>query len=147
MNMGIRVKCFLAACLLFISFSSFSGINSLTGEHLLESCQALLIAFDNPKETSRDPIIIENRAICMGYIAGYEDMHFMATAIEAGLPRDYAEIMKKPLYYCIPENAGLRQVAMVVVKYLKEYPEDLNAPAMALVYAAFKKYFPCPKES
>jgi hypothetical protein len=42
------------------------------------------------------------------------------------------------------DDVGMGQMVLVVNKYLKDHPEDLNAPDAQLVSTALSKAFPCP---
>jgi hypothetical protein len=42
------------------------------------------------------------------------------------------------------DDVTMGQMVLVVNKYLKDHPEDLNLPDALLVSAALSKAFPCP---
>jgi Rap1a immunity proteins len=42
------------------------------------------------------------------------------------------------------DDVSMGQMVLVVNKYLKDHPEDLNLPDALLVSAALSKAFPCP---
>jgi len=49
-----------------------------------------------------------------------------------------------PLQFCIPDSGiPVIQAARIIVKYLKEHPEQLHEDGMGLTVAALKDSFPC----
>jgi hypothetical protein len=44
---------------------------------------------------------------------------------------------------CIPQNASLLQLARVVVKWLRDHPDQLQKPKAILVQQALQDAFPC----
>lgn len=47
---------------------------------------------------------------------------------------------------CLPQKGiSIDQAIRIVVKYLKNHPEDLHYPARTCVYLAISKAFPCEK--
>lgn len=48
---------------------------------------------------------------------------------------------------CLPERFEYDQMVRVVVKFLRDHPEDLHHPRVALRYAALHAAFPCPEKT
>jgi hypothetical protein len=44
---------------------------------------------------------------------------------------------------CVPEDATLRQMIRVVVKYIEERPEKMHVPFVALALLALRDAWPC----
>ncbi len=44
---------------------------------------------------------------------------------------------------CIPEGVSVNQLTLIVVKYLKNYPEKLHKPPANLVINSVTETFPC----
>ena len=70
--------------------------------------------------------------MCIGYIEGVYDGYQAGTSSLGGQPP-----------WCIPEDTTLDQLARVVMKRLKERPEELHYSADILVSYALRKAFPC----
>ncbi len=47
--------------------------------------------------------------------------------------------------YCIPDEINREQVALVVMKYLKNYPKELNQSESTLIFSALQSAWPCHK--
>jgi Rap1a immunity proteins len=74
-----------------------------------------------------------NHAFCMGYLEGAREGLSM---LEKG--------KSTGAYFCEPENATLLQVRDIVVKYLRDNPENRQEVSILLVYRAFHKAWPGP---
>jgi hypothetical protein len=108
---------FSVALLLLLSASAHpQRVSTTTGNDLLESCE------------SRD----FKQAFCLGYITGVTDFDGMDGAAFPERRRS-----------CIPENVSNGQVRDVVVKYLKDHPEERHLLAAVLIVEAASKAFPC----
>ena len=104
---------------LLLSGSALCGSVFLTGNKLLEICQA-------------DNIVLGGK--CIGYVMGVQDSY-------AGLDTD--GFFQSP--YCLPTNVTDKQLTRVAVKYLGDNPEKRHLNAQSLVLDAFIENFPCPK--
>jgi hypothetical protein len=96
-----------------------------TGNELLNECKEFLKLEDKTDMAAGN---------CIGFIEGATDIH--NTLVDS--------LYIKPIY-CFPQNVQSGQLVRVVLKYLVEYPELLNAPASHLVLNSFKEAFPCPE--
>lgn len=47
------------------------------------------------------------------------------------------------LQFCLPSNATRQQMGLVVSKYLKDHPENLNMGIDSIVLRAFRAAWPC----
>lgn len=94
---------------------SSEGGGFWTGNGLLRAC-------DNGNEANA----------CVGYVAGIVDTYQTVVTWEHAR----REI-------CVPEGATITQHAFVVIKYLKEHPEELHLAASSLALTAFAQAFPC----
>ena len=116
----------LLVCFCFPNFS-FAADNE-TGNTLLAECESTVLdSNQSPKDTL-------NSLVCMGYLEASLD-----TALYLGSGS------KPPI---CPPNHGLTrgQLARIVVKRFKEFPEKLHEPAAKLVYDAWLNAFPCSKK-
>lgn len=136
----VKIKIFILSITLFY-FSSSHALSAMTGELLLEKCQAAVENMDHPKEI--DSASGMKGAVCFGYILGFDDMHFLASMVKAGSPYNYQDVEKNYLYCTL--NISFDQKIRVIAKYLREHPDELDKPAFALLYVIFKEKFPCHK--
>jgi len=107
------------ACLLFLVCSPARAqqVSQETGDTLLEACES--------KTEFR-------QSYCFGYITGVADIEGMEAAVFPDRRRA-----------CRAEGVTNGQIKDVVVKYLKEHPEDRHFLAAILVMQAMAKAFPC----
>ena len=99
------------------------------GNQLLEECNHVINALDN-ENTNIDQIAA---ALCLGYVQGVHDLY---AALKNG------EFIVSQ--YCKPQNAPVSQMLRVIMKYLKDHPENLNYSASSLIIKALGEAFPCP---
>jgi hypothetical protein len=106
--------------LLLVSASAHSQrVSTMTGNTLLEACE------------SKDAF---QHALCLGYIQG-------ATDIDAMDGATFPERRRS----CVTENVTNGQIEDVVVKYLRDHPEERHLLAAILVVRAVAKAFPCKR--
>jgi hypothetical protein len=112
-------KFLLSALLLLLVSASAHGqrVSTTTGNDLLESCE------------SKGNL---EHAFCLGYIIGVTDVEGMDSAVFPERRRS-----------CVAENVSNGQVRDVVVKYLKDHPEERHLQAAILVVKAMGQAFPC----
>jgi hypothetical protein len=104
------------------------------GNALLSFCQSV----EKAELTDTDAIALQ---FCYGYIQGVID----GDGIWQGMMSYDKNHTHDKAKYCLPEEGFLyMQVARVVVKFLKEHPENLHWAGSVLVHNAFVKAFPCP---
>jgi len=101
------------AVLLSLSLSVNAG-NFMSGNELLQAC-------DNASDD------------CYVYIQGVVDSH--ETLFEWG--------KSKESYFCLENDVTPSQIALIVVKYMKEQPEKLHHTAASLVLIPLARAFPC----
>ena len=115
--------------LLFAAITSASAFSqeprySLTGNDLLRKC-------DGPFSTDAEKVASTN--FCQGYLQGIQQMHHVVIGLRG-----------TPPLYCEPTAAGnYDQLQRVVVKWLKNNPEQLHRDARVLVTRALIEAFPC----
>ena len=101
------------------------------GNKLLERCK------NHGTEDTYTPNAVGalNEGMCIGYISGIKDALRMA-AVEAD--------KSGSIGVCFPEGGIPNgEAVLVVIKWLKDHPEKLHEPAIALTVKAFQKAFPC----
>lgn len=94
-----------------------------SGSELLEFCTS---------PTDKTDVEFGKNTLCLGYLNGIADLHDILVILGDKLP-----------LWCPPENVTVGQAEMVVIKYLKEHPEDLHLVAGSQVANAFMSAFPC----
>lgn len=110
-------------CLLYSSGSKSSSASTLDSLKLHQYCK--LVGIDNSKLSNEE---YDYKNICLFYVSGVLD--------------GYA-IGGSKLRICTPDEASLGELALVVSKYLDEYPEKLHNAPEYLVIDALYKAFPC----
>ncbi|MFZ0774044.1 MAG: Rap1a/Tai family immunity protein [Candidatus Sulfotelmatobacter sp.] len=125
----------LAAFILFLASAAPASAES-TGNDILEKCQIAVRLFDNGGGPSGEHF---DGGWCFGWVAGALQL--------TKLHNEWASTVKdKPglLQFCLPDpGIPAIQAARVVVKYLKEHPEQLHQDGMGLTVAALRESFPC----
>jgi 2-methylcitrate dehydratase PrpD len=91
----------------------------MTGNKLLEECEAT------------EPF---RQAFCLGYIMGVTDVDGMDGAAFPERRRT-----------CVPEDVTNGQLLDILVKYLKNHPEERHYSAAVLAIKAITKAFPCKR--
>ena len=105
----------------------------LSGSKLLRNCNSYLKLVDGSSNSE----IILGTGLCLGTVRGIIDAGtvFDTFADQAGKPPTNV--------FCAPESVSTDQGVSVVVKYLKEHPEDLHQRGTTLTVLALKQTFPC----
>ena len=100
-----------------------------TGNDVLEMCQYV-------EKPMRDQSVDQKAATiaCLNYTSG-----FMAGVLAGSIA---ASSDSRPII-CPSEEVTAQQVSAVVLKYLRDHPEDRHESAVALVYIALAHAFPC----
>jgi len=113
------MKFLFASVLLLLASTSVHAqrVSPLTGNDLLKWCE------------STDDI---DRAFCLGYIIGVTDLDGADGSMFPERRRS-----------CVAEGANNGQVRDVVVKYLKDRPEERHILAAILIVKAMVQTFPC----
>jgi len=93
-------------------------VSATTGNDLLEYCESK----ERPFPTG----------LCLGYVLGAGDVESTEGASFPDRERS-----------CVPDDVTNGQMVGVVVKYLKDHPEERRMLAAVLVVEAMTKAFPC----
>ena len=78
--------------------------------------------------------LCEVEPVCLLYIKGWLG-GFNTALVMNGI--------KKSKQICIPYNSNSNQLTAVLIKYMKNYPEELHKPAFIMPLKAFEEAFPC----
>lgn len=92
----------------------------ISGNELMRQCAE----FEKRRGTFED-------GLCGGFVTGVADV------AANSLVRGYR--------VCFPKQVVTGQLTLVVIKYLREHPEDLHYGADSLVLTALEGAFPCSK--
>jgi len=106
-----------AIVLLTMAPAHAQHVSTVTGNQLLEYCE------------SKDAFA---QGLCDGYITGASDIESMEGSAFPDRRRS-----------CTPNTVTNGQMTDVVVKYLKDHPEERHMLAAVLVVEAVTKAFPC----
>jgi len=115
-------------------FGEVTG-GKITGNDVLDRCQTAVRFADNDGAPVGEHL---DAGWCFGWIAGTLEL--------TKLHNEWTTFIKqKPtlLQFCLPRPIPVIQAVRVVVKYLKEHPEQLHEDAMGLTMAALNNSFPC----
>ena len=105
------------------------GVAYASGNKLLSQCNAAIDFMDNQPA---DPDFLA-LGYCLGMMQGVTNTNAM-----------YEVQLGKDALFCAPKS-GLSngQAARIVVKYLKDNPEELHRHSTVLVLSAFVEAYPC----
>jgi Rap1a immunity proteins len=113
-------------CLLCLCKTGVSEPFTLDSLKLQQYCK--LAGSDNAKLSEEEYV---HKAICIFYVSGIVDGYRLGDS---------------KLKICTPDNVTLGELALIVSKYLNEYPEKLHNPPEYLVVDAIYTAFPCKPE-
>jgi len=119
---------FLIAFFLYFPLVSLAATYDLTGEKLLAYCQIAMDLVDNNygrAQIESEYLQGSKSGICQGYLMSVNEIR----------NQNHKKI-------CLLNDCMLKRIA-VVVKYLKDHPQQLQQPASTLVFNAYQMYFPC----
>ena len=86
---------------------------------------------------------------CLGVVSGTEYglesgvMGGVATYTKVKAGPAFIKQMNAILRFCVPTNVTRQQMGLVVSKYLKDHPENLNLSIDSVVLGAFRVAWPC----
>ena len=102
------------------------------GNELLKRCDSLVSYTDSE---SSDISPSGEMMFCVGFMQGITNTNLL-----------YQTILKSDAQFCLPEwGISNSQAARIVVKHLRDYPEELHRNEFVLAIWALKEAFPCKK--
>ncbi|HYY70175.1 MAG TPA: Rap1a/Tai family immunity protein [Terriglobales bacterium] len=107
----------------------------ITGNDVLDRCQTAVRFADNDGAPVGEHL---DAGWCFCWVTGTLEL--------TKLHNDWTTFIKqKPtlLQFCLSHSIPVIQAVRVVVKYLKEHPEQLHEDGMGLTMTALKNSFPC----
>lgn len=120
--------------MLIISLIVIPSATNATGNTLLKQCSDLISMI----ETRKDPHNPFDVGTCSGYLKGIRETNELHRIFAKELG-----VEPSTLLFCTPNEVSVEQLARIVVKFLKENPEQLHAHEMHLAWEALYKAFPC----
>jgi hypothetical protein len=116
----------------FSSTIAFADTDPLIGEGLLQNCIDAERALDGDRNVTH--LQVQGATQCLNYINGVTDVvHLFPPKTDDGRQ-----------LVCFPkETVTTGQLARVVLKYLRDHPEELNQARIKLVLVALGKTWPC----
>jgi|Tabmets5t2r1_1033131.scaffolds.fasta_scaffold35028_2 Rap1a immunity proteins len=102
------------------------------GNELLKRCGLLVSYMDG--ETP-DVSLSGEMMFCAGFMQGITNMNLV-----------YQQVLKSDAQFCLPEwGISNSHAARIVVKHLRDYPEELHRNEFVLAIWALNVAFPCKK--
>jgi hypothetical protein len=125
-----KIVSLLVVCV--FSFPSWCIADLRNGNKLLADCGAALAIVDGG-EQSLDTSRLIGAGLCLGFMQGI------------GLMNDFYQIsaLKGAALFCRPNGVNNGQTARIVVKYLRDHPEELHKDELSLTLTALRAAFPC----
>jgi len=130
------MKSWVLVVVSFLFVTALPAFADFTGNDVLKSCQAAVRFADNDGGPAGEHL---DSGWCMGWVASALQL--------TKLHNEWTSFVKeKPmlLQFCVPESGvPVIQAVRIVVKYLKEHPDQLHQDGMGQTLAALKGSFPC----
>ena len=102
------------------------------GNELLKRCGLLVSYMDGEGPDISSP---GEMMFCAGFMQGITNMNLL-----------YQQVLKSDAQFCLPEwGISNSYAARIVVKHLRDYPEELHRNEFVLAIWALNVAFPCKK--
>lgn len=115
-------------------------LSAQTTEHPFDSGNAFSRVCSMVEKTDLTPTEKERGVGCLLYIAGF----VQGAEISITAARDQTKQPTLPMPFCRPDGVETGQLIRIVLKYIRENPEDAHQSTMLVALWAFQKAFPCP---
>jgi len=135
------VKTLIAICVLLSSLGlRGSYASAQTQEFPFTSGNAFLRLCSVVEKEQRTTAETQQGAGCLLYISGFvEGAEIGHTATKVQTKQE-----NLPGPFCRPDNVETAQLVKIVLKYVRENPEDAHQRTGLVALWAFQKSFPCP---
>ena len=120
----------LLTALIFVTSSSFLGA---VAERSHAQPSPLSTAYGLYK-LCLEPIGTGDKAICLGYFAGFDDAE-----------SDTRDLSLGRRIYCVVPNVSVEETVMIFEKYARDHPQELHFLPRQMVAFALAEAFPCPR--
>ena len=116
----------------FIPVPGYAGVHD--GNDLLQKCNTVIKIFeDGIEESEITTIMLSDASFCNGMMQGITNTIIFFDTFQVNQS-----------IVCLPENGiSNGRAAKVVIKYLKEHPEQLHVADSGLAFLAMMDAFPC----
>lgn len=122
------MKTILILLMLFIPVSCYAD-----GNELLKRCD-LFVSYVDAESSDTAPS--SEMMFCAGFMQGITNMNLL-----------YQLVLKSDAQFCLPEwGISNTHAARIVVKHLRDYPEELHRNEFVLAIWALNVAFPCKKD-
>ena len=102
------------------------------GNELLKRCGLFVSYVDSDKP---DVSLSGEMMLCAGFMEGITNMNLL-----------YQQVLKSDAEFCLPEwGISSSYAARIVVKHLRDHPEELHRNEFVLAIWALRMAFPCKK--
>ena len=102
------------------------------GNELLRQCDLFVSYIDSDKP---DVSLTGDMMFCSGFMQGIMNMNLL-----------YQQVLKSDAEFCLPEwGISSSYAARILVKHLRDYPEELHRNEFVLAIWALRAAFPCKK--
>ena len=122
------MKTILIVLMLLVPVSCYAD-----GNELLKRCDLFVSYVD---AESSDTASSSEMMFCAGFMQGITNMNLL-----------YQLVLKSDAQFCLPEwGISNSHAARIVVKHLRDYPEELHRNEFVLAIWALNVAFPCKKD-
>ena len=123
-------KPLIAIAATYLAFCPTVALADEDGNELLAQCNVVLQLLDGGRMQPEDAL---GAGQCLGFMQATKDLN-----------RLYQIRDQRNALFCVPKD-GINngQATRIVVKYLRDHPEDLHKPNIILATAAFRDAYPC----
>jgi Rap1a immunity proteins len=141
---GCCVALLIVCCVPSILANAQAGRNNIadSGNRYVEICSSI------EKPTAQwNEMDFLNAGVCQGYMMGFRDGIAVSTAVVQHDNPSTASLKGsvEDFGICIPDEVELGQMIRVVLKYIREHPEEAHLPSSNLVFMAELEAFHCTK--
>jgi Rap1a immunity proteins len=125
---GVALKVILIVLILLFPAWCYAD-----GNELLKRCGLYVSYMDSERS---DISLSGEMMFCAGFMQGITNMNLL-----------YQQVLKSDAQFCLPEwGISNSYAARIVVKQLRDYPEELHRNEFVLAIWALNVAFPCKKE-
>lgn len=131
-----RIFLIFIPVLFLLPVMAASSLSGFTGAKLMEYCQVGLDILDkNYGYVQSDSEYLQGvkTGICEGYLTSVNE----TSSLKIGRRGE------KYQAYCMPAHFDMRRNMALVVKYIKDHPQQQAMPASSVVLKTYESYFPC----
>ena len=142
MNRHLSCTALIVALLVAVPVHAQTTAKSISdsGNRYLDICAAL----EKPPAQWNEMDFL-NSGLCQGFMLGFRDGIGLSIAMlkhnDSSLT--YLKGSIEDFAVCTPDNVDLGQVVRIVLKYIREHPEQAHLPSAELIVLAEFTAFPC----